>query len=137
MEKIRQFFEDNDRLGKHLGIEILEVSEGSAKVSMEIKEHHLNGVGTVHGGTIFTLADVAFAAASNSYGTVAVAINVSISFVKAISQGMLYAHATEISRSPKIGNYEVRITDESNDLIAIFQGLAYRKRDSLMEHDSA
>jgi acyl-CoA thioesterase len=137
VDKIKQYFEANDRLGKHLGINVLEIGKGFAKVKMEIMDIHLNGVGTVHGGTIFTLADIAFAAASNSHGTVAVAINVNISFLKAISKGVLYAEAKEVSLNPKLGNYDVRVTNEENDLIAVFQGLAYRKKEKLLEivHD--
>jgi len=132
-DKIKSYFETNDKLGKHLGIKVLEVSEGFAKVKVEITESHLNGIGTVHGGTIFTLADVAFAAASNSHGTVAVAVNVNISFVKAASKGVLYAEARELSRNPKLANYDIRVTDENGNLIALFQGLAYRKKDKLLE----
>ena len=133
MEKIKRYFETHDKLGRHLGIKLLEVSEGVAKVKMEIRESHLNGIGTVHGGTIFTLADVAFAAASNSHGTIAVAVNVSISFLRAASQGVLYAEAREVSRNPKLANYDVRVTDGDENLIAVFQGLAYRKKDKLLE----
>lgn len=132
-DKIKSYFEANDKLGKHLGIKVLEVSEGFAKVKVEIMESHLNGIGTVHGGTIFTLADVAFAAASNSHGTVAVAVNVNISFVKAASKGVLYAEARELSRNPKLANYDIRVTDENGNIIALFQGLAYRKKDKLLD----
>jgi acyl-CoA thioesterase len=85
----------------------------------------------VQGGAIFTLADFAFAAASNSYGTVAVAINVSISFLKATSSGVLVAEAKETSRNPRLGTYTVDVRDESGDLVATFQGMVYRKKDPL------
>jgi acyl-CoA thioesterase len=68
-----------DQFAKHSGIELLDVSKGTAKARMQIKKEHLNGIGIVHGGAIFTLADFVFAAASNSHGILAVAINVSIS----------------------------------------------------------
>ena len=131
MERIRAFFNEHDKYAKYSGMEITEVSEGKAKARMEIKEHHLNGVNTVQGGAIFTLADLAFAAAANSYGTVAVAINVSISFVKAVSSGTLYAEAHETSRNPKLGTYEVTVTDYNDDLVATFHGMVYRKKDNL------
>lgn len=98
---------------------------------MEINEKHLNGVNIVHGGAIFTLADFAFAAVANSYGTVAVAINVSISYIKAATKGTLIAEAKEISINPKIGTYTINVTDDDGDIIAVFQGLAYRKRDRI------
>ena len=96
MEAIKQFFEKNDKFADYVGIKLLDVSTGNAKAKMEIKNHHLNGVNTVHGAAIFTLADLVFAVASNSHGTIAMGINVSISYLKAISEGILYAEAKEI-----------------------------------------
>jgi len=130
MERIMRFFE-NDRFAKHSGIEVLEVSEGRAKAKMEIGEKHLNGVGLVHGGAIFTLADLAFAVASNSHGTVALAINVSIAYLKATTKGTLFAEAEEVSRNPKLATYAVRVTNEDDELIALFQGTVYRKKDKI------
>ena len=130
MRHIMGFFE-KDRFADHVGIELLGVSEGSARAKMEIKDHHLNAVNIVHGAAIFALADLVFAMASNSHGNVAVAVNVSISFLKAASSGTLFAEATEISRNAKLASYTIRVTDESDDLIAIFQGMVYRKKDRI------
>jgi acyl-CoA thioesterase len=130
MDTIKDFFK-NDKFAEFCGIELLEVSPGQAKARMQIQPHHLNGMGTAHGGVIFTLADFAFAVAANSHGIVAVAINTSITFTKAVSQGILYAEASENSVNPKLGAYTVRVTDENNDVIAIFQGLAYRKKEKI------
>jgi acyl-CoA thioesterase len=98
---------------------------------MVLHPHHLNGLGSVQGGAIFTLADYAFAAAANSHGTVAVAINVSITFMKAAATGTLWAEAREVSKNFKIGSYVVEVKDDQGDLVATFQGLAYRKKDKL------
>jgi len=130
MEGIVRFLE-KDHFARLTGIELLEVAEGRAKARLRISEHHLNGVGIVHGGAIFTLADFVFAAASNSHQTVAVAINVSISYLKAISIGTLVAEASEIAINPKLSSYTVHVRDESGDLVAIFQGMAYRKKERL------
>ncbi|MDH4204493.1 MAG: hotdog fold thioesterase [Desulfobacteraceae bacterium] len=131
MEVVKNFFK-NDRFADHVGIELLEVSEGRAKAKMEIKEHHLNGVNIAHGGAIFSLADLAFAVASNSHRTVALSINVSISYLKASVAGeTLIAEANEVSINPKLATYEVRVTDETNDIIAIFLGTVYRKKDKI------
>ncbi|MCD4801094.1 MAG: PaaI family thioesterase [Methanococcoides sp.] len=130
MEKIKEFFK-MDKFAEYIDVELLEVSEGYAKAKMDIHEHHLNGVGIVQGGAIFTLADFAFAAASNSHGTVAVAINANISFVTSTTSGTLYAQARENSKNPKIATYTVDITDEEGNAIAIFQGMAYRKKMSV------
>lgn len=130
MEKIKKFFK-KDKFAEYAGIELLEVKEGWAKSKMVITENHLNGIGTVHGGAIFTLADFTFAAAANSYGTITVAINASISFMKAARSGTLFAEAEEISINPKLGTYTITVTDDKGELIAIFQGMAYRKRDKI------
>ncbi|NLG48981.1 MAG: PaaI family thioesterase [Chloroflexi bacterium] len=132
MDNIRAFMR-RDRFALHTGIELLEVEEGRAKARLILQPHHLNGVRIAHGGAIFTLADLAFAAASNSYGTVAVGINVSISYVKAVSEGALLAEAQETSRSSRLATYTVRVTDEAGDLVAIFQGMVYRKAERLPE----
>jgi len=130
MEDVKNFFK-NDTFAEHVGIELLEVSKGRAKAKMEIKDHHLNGINIAHGGAIFSLADLAFAAASNSHKTIALAINASISFLKAVSGGTLIAEAKEVSLNPKLATYEIRVTDETNDVIAIFQGMVYRKKDKI------
>ncbi|MBW2090296.1 MAG: hotdog fold thioesterase [Deltaproteobacteria bacterium] len=130
MEAVRNFFK-NDTFAEHLGIELLEVSKGRAKAKMEIKEHHLNGINIAHGGAIFSLADLVFAVASNSHKTIALGINASISYLKAASEGTLIAEAIEVSLNPKLATYDIRVTNENNDLIAIFQGTVYRKKDKI------
>jgi acyl-CoA thioesterase len=129
-EQILKFFR-NDRYAELSGIEIVEVGEGRAKARLTVSERHLNGVDLVHGGAIFTLADLAFAVASNSHGTVAVAINASVSFLKAARSGTLQAEAVEVSRNPRLGSYTVTVTDDAGDIVAIFQGMVYRKSDPL------
>jgi len=130
MERIIDFFK-RDRFAEFVGIELLEIKKGMAKTKMEINENHLNGIGTIHGGALFTLADFTFAVAANSYGNVTVAINANISFMKAAESGVLFAEAREISRNPKISTYTIDITDECGELIAIFQGMAYTKREKI------
>jgi len=120
------FFE-KDAWAQEAGIELMEVSAGRAKVRMRIAGWHKNSHGTVHGGAIFTLADTAFALASNSHGTPAAAINANISYVKAATGGTLYAEAAEFSLNPKIATYTVTVTDDAGEKIALFQGMVYRK----------
>lgn len=116
-----------DTYAAQAGIELMEVSEGRAAVKMGITDRHKNSHGTVHGGAIFTLADTAFALASNSHGIPAAAINAHISFVKSATSGTLFAQAEEFSINPKIATYIVRVTDEDGENIAIFHGMVYRK----------
>ncbi len=130
MEDIKRYFK-KDNFVMDVGIELLEVSPGYAKAKLDIKEKHLNALKTVQGGALFTLADIAFAAALNAYGNDAVVINANISFVKAVGKGTLIAEAKEISISPKIATYSVNITDDNGDIVAIYQGIGYRKKTSL------
>lgn len=130
MDEIKEFFK-RDKFAEFCGIKLVDVSPGRARTEMEIKKNHLNGVNTVHGGAIFTLADFAFAVAANSYGQVTVAINVSITYMTAATAGKITAEAREISRNPKLSTYTIDIYNEKGDVIAVFQGLAYQKRESL------
>ena len=132
MEKLKQFFSSQDLFAKHVGIELLEVEPGRARTRMEIKPHHFNGAKTVHGGAIFTLADFAFAVASNSRGNLAMGINTSVSFVKAVTGGTLYAEAKEQTLNPKLASYSVLITDDTDETVAIFQGMVYRKKQPII-----
>lgn len=126
MDKARALL-SKDEFAKHNGIELAEIGPGTARAVMTVGKEHLNGVGIVHGAAIFSLADFAFAAASNSHGVVAVAINANISFVKAAKSGTLTAEAREQSINPKLATYLIDVTDDQGDLVATFQGMVYRK----------
>jgi acyl-CoA thioesterase len=120
-----------DRFAAHVGIELLEMAPGRAKAKLEIHDHHRNAVGVVHGAAIFSLADLVFAVASNSHGTVALGINVSISYMTSARGRTLFAEAEEVSIKPKLATYLIRIFDEDQTLIALFQGTVYRKAEAL------
>ncbi|ACM93191.1 phenylacetic acid degradation protein PaaI [Nautilia profundicola AmH] len=134
MEKIKTFFAEGRDFSKNIGIELLEVHYGFAKAKLKIKEFHLNQAGVAHGGAIFTLADFAFAVASNSFGKVSLAINTSISFIHAGREGdELIAEAKLVDESNRLGTYEVIITNGEKK-IAFFTGTVYKtKRDVLEE----
>jgi acyl-CoA thioesterase len=117
----------NDAWAQKAGIELMEVSPGRSKVRMRIADWHRNSHGTVHGGAIFTLADTAFALASNAHGIPAAAINAHISYVKSATAGTLFAQAEEFSLNPRIATYIVTVRDEEEENIAIFHGMVYRK----------
>jgi acyl-CoA thioesterase len=108
-----------DSFAKFLGIKITSVKEGTAAAEMKLTEHHLNGAGTAHGGAIFSLGDTVFAAASNSREGLAMAINVSISFFKAITEGTLTAVAEEVSLHKKLATYIVKIYSSSQFLLSL------------------
>jgi acyl-CoA thioesterase len=126
LNAIKHHFE-NDRFATTSGMKLVELRPGFAKTSLTVEDRHLNSIGTVHGGAIFTLADFAFGAASKTGGKVAPAISTNMSFLKAIRSGTLFAEATEISRSRKLSVCAVRVTNDAGELVALFQGTAYIK----------
>jgi acyl-CoA thioesterase len=104
------------------------VSAGYAKAEMTLEDKHLNGLDMAHGGAIFTVADLAFAAACNSHGIDAVAVSISISYLKAATAGQrLTAEAREISVSRKLGTYLMTVYNDQGDTVASMQGVAFRK----------
>jgi acyl-CoA thioesterase len=121
----------NDEFARLCNIELVSTAPGYARAKMTLRPHHRNGVGITQGGAIFTLADFAFAAASNSHGTVSVGVNANITFMKAATTGTLWAEAKENSKNAKLGSYTVEVKDDQGDLIGIFQGMVYRKKDPL------
>jgi acyl-CoA thioesterase len=125
-ECVGRLFE-GDRFARESGIRILEVSTGFARTQMDVEARHLNAVGIVQGGALFTLADLAFALACNSHGTLAVGCQADISWVKAVRSGRLTATAEEVSRTRSISTCLIRIRDEAGDLVALFKGVAYIK----------
>jgi len=129
-DKIKEFFK-NDRYANLTGIEIIDVEKGYSKAKLEIEDKHLNAANVVQGGAIFTLADFAMGLASNSHGQLALAINANITFLKGISKGTLYATAREVSDPKRIGAYEVHVTNENDEVIAFFSGVAYRKNEKI------
>jgi acyl-CoA thioesterase len=119
---------ENDRFAQLLGIEIVRVHPGYALVEMKIEDKHLNGINIVQGGAIFTLADYAFAVASNADGDTTVGINASISYFKAPAGRYIRAEARAESQGKKICGYRVEVKDEDGALVASFSGLGYRKQ---------
>ena len=123
---MKDFFE-KDAFAKLCGIELISAGDGRARAKMPVQDIHKNSMGMVHGGAIFALADAAFAAASNSHDHQAVAININISYLKGVQDGVLFAEAEEINSRGRIGAYSIKITNQQDEVAAIFEGLAYRK----------
>jgi acyl-CoA thioesterase len=120
-----------DRWAATAGARLDEVREGYARATMRLRDEHLNGVAVAQGGAVFTLADFAFAAAANSHGTVAVALDTSITFARAATKGVLTAEAREESLSRRTSVCNVRETDADGKVIALFRGTAFRKDDPI------
>lgn len=117
----------NDRFASNNDIHLVSIGKGEAIAEMTVTEKHLNGVNIIQGGALFTLADFAFAAASNSHGRIAVAANVTINFFKGVSSGKITAKAKEYSSGKTLATYLVDITDEEGNKIALFNGTAFLK----------
>jgi acyl-CoA thioesterase len=128
-DDLMRYFE-KDLFARYVGIELMDVRDGWAKAQLSIQAHHRNGLRMVHGGVLFTLADLAFAAAANSRGRVAVAVNASISFMKANESPIIQAEAREVSCGATLATYSVQVTDGGGEVLAVFQGLAYRKKEN-------
>lgn len=134
MDPVLAYF-GGDELAKTLDIELLEYGPGRSVCRMRVAKKHLNGMNKTHGGAIFALADFAFAVAANAHGTVAVAINADISFVKGVDLGaVLTAVGEEQSRNPKLATYAITIKDETGDVVALFTGMVYRKKNLITEY---
>ena len=129
---LKEFFK-RDRFAVMTGIELLEVGEGHAKARMLVTENHLNGGDVCQGGALFTLADLAFAAAVNSHLVLTVSTSSNITFFRPVASGYVYAEATEIVDHRRMPFAEVRLTDEQGKLVAIFTSSGYRKQDVVIE----
>ena len=129
-EKIRKAFfrqVEEEPFAKKFGIRLIEVQEGYAKVEMVFTSDMANMFGMAHGGAIFSLIDAAFEIASNSHGTMAVALSMNINYLASPEKGsLLTAEAREINKTKKTAAYEIRATDDSGKLLASCQSLVYR-----------
>ena len=113
----QEFFK-NDLFAENAGVVLLEARKGYSKAKLEIKAEHLNAGARTQGGAIFTLADLALAAAANSHGTLAFSLSSTITFLRASGPG-------DIGRST--GCYQVDITNQDGELIATFESSVFRK----------
>ncbi len=113
-------------------MDLVELDCGSAQVKMDISRDMANLFGVAHGGAVFSLMDAAFELAANSYGTVAVALSMSVNYISPAPVGKtFFAKAREISRSSRISTYELTVHDGDGRLVASCQAMAYRKKDKL------
>ncbi len=120
-----------------IGAELVDIRPGWAKVSMRLEEGHLNFMGMVHGGVIFSLADVAFGAAANSFGTKAMALSVGIDFLAAPEvTGELVAEVELVSRAGKTGYYRMEVKDAQGSTVARCHGWAYHTGKPLREEEN-
>jgi acyl-CoA thioesterase len=123
----------NDFFSQWLGVEVLDVKEGYSKIKMTIRKEMVNGFGIVHGGLPFSLADSAFAFACNNRNNLSVALDVTITFMKAVNVGdELTAEAKEIHNGRSTGVYLIQVTNQRNQQVALFKGTCFRTGKTLV-----
>jgi acyl-CoA thioesterase len=123
----KELMYDNDPFSQWLGIEIVNLDAGLAKLQMTVRKDMTNGFGIAHGGITYSLADSALAFASNSHGRQSVSVETSISHTQAVKvDDVLTAQASEESLSNKIGVYRIIVTNQNEVVVAIFKGVVYR-----------
>jgi acyl-CoA thioesterase len=124
---------ERDQFTKWLGLELLEHRAGYIKLRGKIRAEMMNGIGSLHGGVTFAMADSAFAFTCNMENMISVALEVNISFTKAGYEGDVFTIVSkEINTTRKIGIYEVTITNQHDELVALFRGTCYRVGKTLL-----
>jgi acyl-CoA thioesterase len=124
---------ENDFFSQWMGVEVLEVREGYSRIRMTIRKEMVNGFGIVHGGLPFSLADSAFAFACNNRNNLSVALDVTITFTKAVNVGdVLTAEAKEIHNGRSTGVYLIDVINQKNEQVALFKGTCFRTGKTLI-----
>lgn len=118
---------ERDRASQALGMRIAAVKPGWARVVMRVRADMVNGHGVCHGGLVFALGDSAFAFACNSHNDATVGAAATIDFLAAAREGdELTAEATEVWRTRRNGVYEIVVSNQRGERIALFRGRSYR-----------
>ena len=125
-EKVVAHMFEEDLFSQWLGIEILSIKEGYAKTKMTVRKEMINGLGIVHGGIAFSLADSTFAFACNNRNNLSVALDTSINFLKPVHvEDVLIAEAKEIHNGKSTGLYQITITNQRDHIVALFKGTCF------------
>lgn len=120
---------DGDAFSQWLGIERLEEKAGYCKLRMKVREEMTNGFKIAHGGITYSLADSALAFASNGYGRQAVSIETSISHTKPVFiDDVITAEAVELNLTNATAIYDIKITNQKDEVVALFKGTVYRTK---------
>ena len=118
---------EEEPFAKKFGLKLVGLDEGYSKVEMAFTPDLENIFGMAHGGALFALMDEAFETASNSHGTMAVALNMNVTYISPPAKGgTLIAEAKEFNRTNRTAVYDIRVSDDRNNLIATCQALVYR-----------
>ena len=133
-EKVVAHMMQHDLFSQCLGIEVLEIKEGYSKIKMAIRPEMINGLGIVHGGVAFSMADSCFAFACNNRNVLSVALDTSINFTKPVHVGdILIAEAKELHNGKSTGLYHISITNQNDHVVALFKGTCFRTNKPLIK----
>jgi acyl-CoA thioesterase len=126
-EQSAQAMYARDRASQALGMRLVAVRPGWARLTMRVRPDMVNGHDVCHGGLVFALADSAFAFACNTYNENTVAAAAAIDFLAAVRAGdELTAEAAELWRTRRNGIYEITVTNQRGERVALFRGRSYR-----------
>lgn len=129
-DKVREVMFVDDAASRMLGMQVVEIGPGHAVMTMTVRVDMLNGFAVCHGGLIATLADSAFAFACNSRNALTVASGFDIDILRSAKLGdLLTARAEEASLGGRTGLYDITVTNQLGELIAMFRGRSYRLGD--------
>ena len=129
---LKDFLNSGDKFASENGMQLTEIREGFAKAECVVEKHHLNAAGVCQGGVYFTLADLTFAAVTNSHGPVSLGVQNSITYLQSAKLGdTLVAETTEVFNHHRLPFCETRVTNQRGELLCIVTGSAYRKKDIL------
>ena len=132
-QEVVEHMMDHDAFSRWMGIEVIEIKEGYSKIKMTIRKEMVNGFGIVHGGIPFSLADSAFAFACNNRNNLSVALDVTITFTKAVNVGdVLTAEAKEVHNGRSTGVYLITVSNQKNEQVALFKGTCFRTGKNLI-----
>jgi len=124
---------ENDFFSQWMQVKVLKIKEGYSKIQMTIRKEMVNGFGIVHGGLPFSLADSAFAFACNNRNNLSVALDVTITFTKAVNVGdVLTAEAKEFHNGRSTGVYVITVSNQRDEQIALFKGTCFRTGKTLV-----
>lgn len=125
---------EKDLFSQWLGITVLDVKEGYAKIQMTLRQEMVNGFGVIHGGITFSFADSAFAFACNNRNNLSLALDTSINFTKPAQSGdVLTAEANELHNGRSTGLYIITVTNQKGEQVALFKGTCFRTGKTLVE----
>jgi acyl-CoA thioesterase len=133
-QKVAEAMLANDKASGLIGLRLIDIDEGHAEMALNVEPHHTNGHGICHGGITYTLADTAFALACNSRNQSTLSMHNIISYMAPGHVGdTLTARASEVTLTGRNGIYDVKVTNQNNDLIAEFRGMSRAIRGKMFD----